>query len=228
MRTMRERLPDGSIRQWREHAARMGRADGVGLPSREAPTTRVENGAARPRPRSAALGGARAGEQWWERRPAPQPTPHGADNAEPRWLDQELARSAPLASEYDASHADEADSSGFRKRRIYPFGVSRVRLDQVIRELGLPAVVSRDERDADALLVLKSMYRKQPDRVDAAQAAGMPIYVLRSGGLERLRETLSEMFHIIEQASPTVRGAATTDRLDDEDDGEDDGEGEQE
>ena len=73
-------------------------------------------------------------------------------------------------------------------------------------------MVSRDERDADALLVLKSVYRKQPDRVDAAQASGMPVYVLRSGGLERLRETLSEMFHIARGSN----GAEAADDLDDE------------
>ena len=83
-----------------------------------------------------------------------------------------------------------------RKRRIYPLGVSRARLEQVIRELNVPAVVSRDERDADALLTIKSMYRKQPDRVDAAQASGLPVFVLRSGGMDRLRETLAEMFHV--------------------------------
>ena len=200
VRTMRERLPDGSIRQWKEHAARMGRPDGVGLPTREAPSTRVENGGAGGRQRGsrgAALAGGRAGDQWWERRTSGSTTANGrGDDADaPRWLDSELARSAALVADRDAPHL-ETDPAGFRKRRIYPFGVSRVRLDQVIRELGLPAVVSRDERDADALLVLKSIYRKQPDRVDAAQAAGMPVYILRSGGLERLRETLSEMFHI--------------------------------
>jgi hypothetical protein len=92
----------------------------------------------------------------------------------------------------------------------------------VIRELGLPAVVSRDERDADALLVLKSMYRKQPDRVDAAQAAGMPVYILRSNGLERLRETLGEMFHISRQDFAASADLDTDADSDDEDDELDD------
>ncbi|HEX8997417.1 MAG TPA: AAA family ATPase, partial [Ktedonobacterales bacterium] len=220
-RQMRERLPDGSIREWKEHAPRLGRSDGVGLPSREAPTTRVESGDRRG-PRGAALGGSRAGEQWWERR-APVGVERAFDEAGPRWLDSELARGAALVAERDTSHGAETDPNGFRKRRIYPFGVSRVRLDQVIRELGLPAVVSRDERDADALLVLKSMYRKQPDRVDAAQASGIPIYVLRSGGLERLRETLSDMFHVARR--PLQAGDAdglATDDFDDEEEPDDD------
>ena len=219
-RQMRERLPDGSIREWKEYAARLGRADAVGLPSREAPTTRVESSPRRG-PRGAALAGARAGEQWWERRASPSAGGVGDDTA-PRWLDPELARSAALAAERDQFRVGEQEADGFRKQRIYPFGVSRVRLEQAIRELGLPAVVSRDERDADVLLVLKSMYRKQPDRVDAAQASGMPIYVLRSGGMERLRETLGEMFHLGPRPPQSSADALASDDFDDDDEEPDD------
>jgi DNA-binding NarL/FixJ family response regulator len=73
-------------------------------------------------------------------------------------------------------------------------GINRSRLEQAIRELGLPVVISRDERDADAMLVLKSLYRTQPERVETAQRAGVPIYVLRGSSIERLREALAEMF----------------------------------
>ena len=214
-RMMRERLPDGSIRQWKEYAQRLGGVDGGGLPTREAPMMRVESGARRG-PRGAALGGSRAGEQWWERR-APSSASSGAAEPEPRWLDQELARGSALAAEHSGARTADGGPDGLRKQRIYPFGVSRARLDQVIRELGLPAVVSRDERDADMLLVLKSMYRKQPDRVDAAQASGLPIYVLRSGGMERLRETLSEMFHLAQRSGQLAGAEAlAADDLDDE------------
>ena len=44
------------------------------------------------------------------------------------------------------------------------------------------------------MLVLKSLYRKQVDRIDAYQSAGMPIYVLRSASVERLREALVDLF----------------------------------
>ncbi|HEX9035742.1 MAG TPA: AAA family ATPase, partial [Ktedonobacterales bacterium] len=195
-REMRERLDDGSIRRWKEHAQRMARADGVGLPTREAPTNRVET--APRRGGRSALAGARAGNAWWDSRAA-NVEAEVAPPA-PRWLDPELAYSAAVAVEREARGLAATASPGAegapRKRRIYPLGVSRARLEQVIRELNLPAVVSRDERDADALLTIKSMYRKQPDRVDAAQSSGLPVYVLRSGGMDRLRETLAEMFHV--------------------------------
>jgi stage III sporulation protein SpoIIIAA len=219
-REMRERLEDGSIRRWKEHAPRMARADGVGLPAREAPTQRVETG---PRRGRSALAGSRAGTAWWDTRGGGDAMEADAALARPapRWLDPELARSAALAAERgepSAIHTAEADGA-VRKRRIYPLGVSRARLDQVIRELNLPAVISRDERDADALLTIKSMYRKQPDRVDAAQASGLPVYVLRSGGMDRLRETLAEMFHV-ERRLPLTGGDGASGDLGDEDEGD--------
>jgi hypothetical protein len=90
----------------------------------------------------------------------------------------------------------------FQKRHVYPVGINRSRLEQAIRELGLPVVISRDERDADAMLVLKSLYRTQPERVETAQRAGVPVYVLRGSSIERLREALAEMFRSdLEQTS---------------------------
>ncbi|HEU5348361.1 MAG TPA: hypothetical protein VFU63_07090, partial [Ktedonobacterales bacterium] len=154
------------------------------------------------------LAGSSPRAPWWEERQArdlqprqPQPIGTGMDDEEEHagWLDPELARSAALFQEdANGTPVPESDSDQepgvFRKRRIYPFGVSRVRLEQAIREMRLPAVISRSEQDADALLVLKNMYRKQPDRIDAAQQAGIPVYLLRSAGLDRIREALYDLF----------------------------------
>src|SRR5579862_3890492 len=100
-------------------------------------------------------------------------------------------------------------------------GVNRARLEQVINELGAPASISRDEGDADILLILKGLYRKQPDRIDAALAGGMPVYMLRSGGVERIREALSDMFHITRPQDVVARRGGDS-RLGDDQDEQDD------
>ncbi|MGZ3667553.1 MAG: R3H domain-containing nucleic acid-binding protein, partial [Ktedonobacterales bacterium] len=215
-REMRERQADGSIRRWVERAVGAARADGVGLPShgtREIREVRREELGQRRSGGRGALVGQRPASPWWEeRRGAAAPT-RGIRPFDPganRWLDPELARGAALLdgeTEGDADDEDgreEADGQRlhtelptgvvYRRRRIYPIGVNRNRLEQAIRELGVPGVISRDERDADVLLVLKSLYRKQPDQIDAAQAAGMPVYVLRSSSVDRLREAVADMF----------------------------------
>jgi hypothetical protein len=215
-REMRERLPDGSLRTWTEHAPRAARSDAVGLPLRESPTVR-EDTAIRRRSRGPLVGNSPRAPWWEDRherggRPR-QPQGMGADVAGPApddgsgWLDQELARSAAkFHEEADNTSPTTVEPGLFRKRRIYPFGVSRVRLEQAIREMGLPAVISRSEQEADALLVLKNMYRKQPDRIDAAQQAGVPVYMLRSAGLDRIREALLGLFGPdLARARATVR-----------------------
>jgi stage III sporulation protein SpoIIIAA len=227
-REMRERQPDGTIRRWTEHAPRAARADGVGLPSREAPFRREE--IASPRQGARLAGGTLAGSgsrpQWWEERREDARTLDGA--ARPgRWLDPELAygstllsAGAPLAERSNGAPGGPAvgatDGSTFRTRRLFSMGINRNHLEQAIRELGLPAVLSRDEHDADAIFVLKSLYRKQNDRVDAFQAAGLPVYVLRSAGVDRLREALVDLFRAdLEQAGRLpVTGAGDPSDLD--------------
>jgi hypothetical protein len=44
------------------------------------------------------------------------------------------------------------------------------------------------------VFVLKNMARKQPDRVEAALSAQVPVVTLRNDSLERLSEALLELF----------------------------------
>ena len=111
------------------------------------------------------------------------------------WYDQDLARGLPDLDENGARLAPPtAPSAEQRRRTIYPMGISRARLEQVIQELGVPAAVGYDETSADTVLVLKSVYRKQPDRVEAVQSQGKPVYVLRTGTADRLREVIADLF----------------------------------
>ncbi len=209
-REMRERQPNGTIRRWVERAPRAARADGVGLPSRELPVSREEMLPPR-RTRGSALMGPRPASAWWEADTPREPVegPGG------RWLDPELARGT-LGNPADADDNEAAPpASLFRMRRVYPIGINRTRLEQAIRDLGLPVIISRDVREADAVLALKSLYRTQPERIDAARAAGLPVYVLRGSGIERLHEALSDMYRgDVERA----RRAGDGDDADDEGD----------
>jgi hypothetical protein len=108
-----------------------------------------------------------------------------------QFLDPQLALSAALLAERERSATAEY---GARKRQIFPLGVNRSRLDQAIRQLGVAAEISRTEGEADAVFVLKNMARKQPDRVEAALSAQVPVVTLRNDSLERLSEALLELF----------------------------------
>jgi stage III sporulation protein SpoIIIAA len=78
--------------------------------------------------------------------------------------------------------------------RVYPFGVSRNRLEQAIGQLGVPAVVVRDQRDADLVMTLKNYFRRKPQPLREAEAHGTPIYVLRSNTAVQMESVLSGLF----------------------------------
>lgn len=78
--------------------------------------------------------------------------------------------------------------------RIFPFGVSRNRLDQSIYRLNVPAVIVRNERDADIVLTLKNAYRQKAQPVRDAELRGIPVYVLRSNTNTQMENALLSIF----------------------------------
>ncbi len=78
--------------------------------------------------------------------------------------------------------------------RIYPYGVSRNRLDQSIQQLKVPAMIVRNERDADIVLTLKNTYRQKAQPVRDAEQRGMPVYVLRSNTNTQMENVLRSLF----------------------------------
>jgi stage III sporulation protein SpoIIIAA len=133
-----------------------------------------------------------------EDRPAKLP------NKEQVWYDKDLAAGLPEENKQAMSNEKlsaplanfPTDGKGPRRRVIYPLGISRSRLEQVIKELGIPAVVGRDEREADVVLALESIIHKQPDRYEAILDMGKPVYRFRTGTVERIRQELSHLFGV--------------------------------
>jgi stage III sporulation protein SpoIIIAA len=78
--------------------------------------------------------------------------------------------------------------------RVYPFGVSRNRLEQAIAQLKVPAVVVRDQRDADLVLTLKNYYRRKAQPLREAEARGTPVYVLRANTGTQMEHVLAGLF----------------------------------
>ncbi len=93
---------------------------------------------------------------------------------------------------------EEGVSSGgagapVRVKRVYPYGVNRARMEQIIRNTRLPLVVSMDPADSDVVLTLKNYYRRKPQALRDAESAGIPIYVLRSNSGGQIEEGLGRV-----------------------------------
>jgi hypothetical protein len=78
-------------------------------------------------------------------------------------------------------------------RRVYPFGISRRRLEQAIRQTATPASVSDDLSAADVVMTLRSYYRRKPQALREAEARAIPIYVLKSNSILQMEQCLLSM-----------------------------------
>jgi len=94
-----------------------------------------------------------------------------------------------------APEAFEASSGGTpRAMRLYAFGVSKHRLKQAARQLGVPAVFVDSLDDADVLITAKSYYRQRPRAIVEAEQDNVPIYVLRSNSVAQMESCLADLF----------------------------------
>ncbi|MDR7545038.1 MAG: R3H domain-containing nucleic acid-binding protein [Armatimonadota bacterium] len=90
--------------------------------------------------------------------------------------------------------------------RIYPYAVSRNRLERAIREMQVPAYIVDAASDADLVLTVKSQERRQPARLRDAVSRGTPLHVLRSNTVTQIQQFLREYFDV-EEAAGTPEAA---------------------
>ncbi len=75
--------------------------------------------------------------------------------------------------------------------RLYLFGVNRGRLEQVAKERQLKLEITGDLHNAALFVTSKSYFRRKLARVREAEAANLPIYVLKSNTPPQLRQLLA-------------------------------------
>ena len=80
-----------------------------------------------------------------------------------------------------------------RERRIFPFGVSRQRLEQALRQTGFSGQIVDSLDGADALITLRSYYRRKPQTLRDAEDHSVPVYVVKSNTVFQLEHCLLSM-----------------------------------
>ena len=78
--------------------------------------------------------------------------------------------------------------------RIFPYGVSRSRLDRAIIESRLPAYIARDIADADVVIALKATYKREPGKMREASQRRLPVSVVRSNTYAQIANSVREIF----------------------------------
>jgi stage III sporulation protein SpoIIIAA len=96
---------------------------------------------------------------------------------------------------FAASSAPSSSAAG-GTQRIFPFGVSRNRLESAIERLRVPAVIVRDMKDATLVMTLKNYYRQSAQRLKQAEDQGVPVYVLRNNTITQMERQLAHVFNL--------------------------------
>ncbi|HET7034576.1 MAG TPA: R3H domain-containing nucleic acid-binding protein [Thermomicrobiaceae bacterium] len=134
--------------------------------------------------------------------------------AEHPTLVRQASRTRHPAPGHEASPAEQrplAPRRPAKSIRIFPFGVSRNRLEESISQLAVPATVVRELREADAVVTLKNYYRRQPHPLKDAEARGLPVYVLRNNTVTQIGALLRSLFQESAQGEPRAPQGAYTD-----------------
>jgi stage III sporulation protein SpoIIIAA len=79
---------------------------------------------------------------------------------------------------------------------IYPYGVSRHQLEQVISVLSLPVVLTKDIDSADAILALRSHVKNHAKLRQMAKARHVPIHMIKSSTIPQITRGLRRLLNM--------------------------------
>ena len=88
-------------------------------------------------------------------------------------------------------------SEAFKESKlIFPFGVPKNTLSKLIREEGEHLKITDDPENAEILVTTKSHYGRRPTALREAEKKGIPIYVLRKGSKEQIKQFIASSHKI--------------------------------
>jgi stage III sporulation protein SpoIIIAA len=117
----------------------------------------------------------------------------GAVHVEEQRPEQPAAPQAPLLGQRGMG-PPRAEAS--QPLRVFPFGISRNRLEQAVRELRVPVTVTHRVEEADLVLTLRNYYRRKPEPLRDAEAQGVPVYVLKNNTVSQMQTCLASVFNL--------------------------------
>ncbi|MFC1953649.1 R3H domain-containing nucleic acid-binding protein [Chloroflexota bacterium] len=113
-----------------------------------------------------------------------------------RWLDEtgevKIEKVEPVIPARKTARTRPVEEAG-AGHTLYLFGVNRGRFEQMAREM--PALEITDNINKATLFITsKHHYRRKPQKVKEAEAANLPIYVLRSNTPTQIRQFINSLY----------------------------------
>ena len=85
---------------------------------------------------------------------------------------------------------------------VYPYGIGRAQIEQVINILNLPVVLTKDMSNADAVLALRSHVKNHSKLRHIAKARQIPIQAIKSSSIPQITRGLRRMLNMDEPKVP--------------------------
>jgi stage III sporulation protein SpoIIIAA len=85
---------------------------------------------------------------------------------------------------------------------VYPYAVSRQQLDQVIRTLNLPVLLTKDMDNADAVLALRSHVKNHSKLRHLAKVHQVPIHTIKASTIPQIARGLRRMLDMDDPGTP--------------------------
>ncbi len=80
--------------------------------------------------------------------------------------------------------------------KVFPYGVSRNRLERAIRELRVPAYITKDMNESNVVLTLKSHEKKNVPVFQEAKRRNVPVYTVKSNTYAQISGVLRDVFDL--------------------------------
>ncbi len=101
---------------------------------------------------------------------------------------------AQAMREADLAERDLDTRSDAQHVLLFPYGVSRNKIERAIHNLGVNASIARKWDDADVVLTLKSLERKESDKLKSIATENVPIYSIKTNTTAQVMNALKDIF----------------------------------
>ncbi|MBV8073883.1 MAG: hypothetical protein JO140_00540 [Candidatus Eremiobacteraeota bacterium] len=96
----------------------------------------------------------------------------------------------------DELDAEPAVEGGEKPMFIFPYGVSRNKIERAVHNLRVNAAIARKWDDADVVLTLKALERKDSAKLKAIAAENVPIYAIKTNTTTQIQNALKDVFDL--------------------------------
>jgi hypothetical protein len=124
----------------------------------------------------------------------PLPQSRDRDRVSRQW-EEERSLDEPLSQSEQFGYIGQRPGLNGEEKPlyVYPYGISRHQLEEVIRGLSLPVVLTREIDGADAILALRSHLRKHANLRRMAQNRQVPIHMIKANTIPQMTRTLRQV-----------------------------------